>query len=182
MMNIYYDTHIMTLMWIWRIWIWWSVMFRLFRTYDYFKTQTVWQRFRTTQTAIFYPFCIEEEKKRKILRRGKFRERKISRFRNFFDNSRNLKLSYVSIRKIKFSRSCSILGILEIKKTTNHFGKIHSRNSRENTKHLLYFWNGFLQKATLQCQIRCVCVCVCVWGGGWQRCLLSQLWALVRDY
>ena len=29
-----------------------------------------------------------------------------------------------------------------------HFPKIHYRNSRENTKDLLYFWDGFPQKAT----------------------------------
>ena len=51
----------------------------------------------------------------KYLRRGKFRERKISRFRDFLDNLQNLKMSYASIREIKFSRNCSILSIREIK-------------------------------------------------------------------
>ena len=50
-----------------------------------------------------------------LIKRGIFRESKISRFRDFFNNLQNLKMSYASIREIKFSRNCSFLGIREIK-------------------------------------------------------------------
>jgi hypothetical protein len=55
------------------------------------------------------------------LKRGTFRERKISRFRDFFHNSRNLKTLKVSIREILFSRNPLNSSIREIKLSRNRF-------------------------------------------------------------
>ena len=51
--------------------------------------------------------------------RGNFRERKISRFRDFFHNSRNWKTLQVSIREILYSRNPLNSSIREIKLSRN---------------------------------------------------------------
>ena len=53
------------------------------------------------------------------LKKGNFRERKVSRFRDFFRNSRNLKTLEVSIREILFSRNLINSSIREIKLSQN---------------------------------------------------------------
>ena len=53
--------------------------------------------------------------------RGKFRERKISRFREFFNKSRNISLVTAPIREIKLSRNLLESSIREIKLSRNMF-------------------------------------------------------------
>ena len=84
------------------------------------------------------------------LKRGKFRERKISRFRDFFHNSRNLKTLEVSIREILFSRNPLNSSIREIKLSRNRiFFSNFSRFSKlASSKTVTRGWGWHSHKKT----------------------------------